>query len=143
MDCCTSIDDSVCLAAFVVSLLRMLYRLRRANQSWRRYPNVLISENRWRAMRYSFNEKLLDLAKDELVPFSDLLEELLVLLREDGEALGCTKELEHARTILSRGTSAHRQVAIFEKARAQGATEREALKAVVDFLIRETAAGLN
>jgi carboxylate-amine ligase len=142
MDCCTSIDDSVCLAAFVVSLLRMLYRLRRANQSWRRYPNVLISENRWRAMRYSFNEKLLDLAKDELVPFSDLLEELLVLLREDGEALGCTKELEHARTILSRGTSAHRQVAIFEKARAQGASEREALKAVVDFLIRETAAGL-
>jgi carboxylate-amine ligase len=142
MDCCTSIDDSVCLAAFVVSLLRMLYRLRRANQSWRRYPNVLISENRWRAMRYSFNEKLLDLAKDELVPFSDLLEELLVLLREDGEALGCTKELEHARTILSRGTSAHRQVAIFERARAQGATEREALKAVVDFLVRETAAGL-
>jgi glutamate---cysteine ligase / carboxylate-amine ligase len=142
MDCCTSIDDSVCLAAFVVSLLRMLYRLRRANQSWRRYPNVLISENRWRAMRYSFNEKLLDLAKDELVPFSDLLEELLVLLREDGEALGCTRELEHARTILSRGTSAHRQVAIFEKARAQGASEREALKAVVDFLIRETAAGL-
>jgi carboxylate-amine ligase len=142
MDCCTSIDDSVCLAAFVVSLLRMLYRLRRANQSWRRYPNVLISENRWRAMRYSFNEKLLDLAKDELVPFSDLLEELLVLLREDGEALGCTKELEHARTILSRGTSAHRQIAVFEKARAQGASEREALKAVVDFLISETAAGL-
>jgi carboxylate-amine ligase len=142
MDCCTSIDDSVCLAAFVVSLLRMLYRLRRANQSWRRYPNVLISENRWRAMRYSFNEKLLDLAKDELVPFSDLLEELLVLLREDGEALGCTKELEHARTILSRGTSAHRQIAVFERARANGASEREAFKAVVDFLISETAAGL-
>jgi carboxylate-amine ligase len=142
MDCCTSIDDSVCLAAFVVSLLRMLYRLRRANQSWRRYPNVLIAENRWRAMRYSFNEKLLDLAKDELVPFSELLEELLVILREDGEALGCTRELEHARTILSRGTSAHRQIAIFEKARTGGATEREAFKAVVDFLIRETASGL-
>jgi carboxylate-amine ligase len=142
MDCCTSIDDSVCLAAFVVSLLRMLYRLRRANQSWRRYPNVLIAENRWRAMRYSFNEKLLDLAKDELVPFSELLEELLVILREDGEALGCIRELEHARTILSRGTSAHRQIAIFEKARTGGATEREAFKAVVDFLIRETASGL-
>jgi glutamate---cysteine ligase / carboxylate-amine ligase len=142
MDCCTSIDDSVCLAALVVCMLRMLFRLRLANQSWRRYPNVLISENRWRAMRYSFNEKLLDLAKDELVPFSDLLEELLVLLREDGEALGCTKELEHSRTILARGTSAHRQIAIFEKARSNGASEREAFKAVVDFLIRETAAGL-
>jgi carboxylate-amine ligase len=142
MDCCTSIDDSVCLAALVVCLLRMLYRLRRANQSWRRYPNVLIAENRWRAMRYSFNEKLLDLAKDELVSFSDLLEELLVVLREDGEALGCTKELEHARKILERGTSAHRQIAVFERARSSGASEREAFEAVVDFLVSETANAL-
>jgi len=48
----------------------MLYRLRRSNQSWRWYKNVLIAENRWRAMRYSFAEQLLDLARGELVPFS-------------------------------------------------------------------------
>jgi carboxylate-amine ligase len=142
MDCCTSIDDSVCLAALVVSLLRMLFRLRRANQSWRRYPAVLISENRWRAMRYSFDEKLLDLARDELVPFAELLEELIALVREDSEALGCTREVEHARTILERGTSAHRQLAVYDVARGLGATEREALKAVVDFLVSETATGL-
>jgi glutamate---cysteine ligase / carboxylate-amine ligase len=143
MDCCTSIDDSICLAALVVSLLRMLYRLRRANQSWRRYPTVLIAENRWRAMRYSFDEQLLDLAKGELVPFGDLLEELLGLVREDAEALGCLAETEHARTILKRGTSAHRQLAVFEKARTHGASEREALEAVVDFLVRETASALH
>lgn len=139
MDCCTSLDDSVCLAALVVCLLRMLYRLRRANQSWRRYPTLLIAENRWRAMRYSFDEQLLDLAKGELVPFPHLLEELLALVREDAEALGCVSETEHARTILSRGTSAHRQLAVYEDARRRGASEREALEAVVDFLIRETA----
>ena len=45
-------------------------------------------------------------------------------------------------TILKRGTSAHRQIRTYEEARAAGASEREALQAVVDFLIRETKANL-
>ena len=141
MDCCTSIDDAMCLAALNVALLRMLYRLRCANQSWRRYPNVLIAENRWRAMRYSYDEKFLDMAKGELVPFPQLLDELIGLVSEDTEALCCSREVAHARKILARGTSAHRQIVVYEEARARGASEREALKAVVDFLITETAAG--
>jgi carboxylate-amine ligase len=140
MDCCTNIDDSICLAALVVCLVRMLYRLRRANQSWRAYPNVLIAENRWRAMRYSFDERLLDLARGELVPFPQIAEELIALVREDAAELGCVREVEHIRTILARGTSAHRQIATYEQARAGGASEREALRAVVDFLTSETAA---
>ena len=142
MDCCTSIDDAMCLAALVVCLARRLYRLRQANQSWRLYPNVLIAENRWRAMRYSFDEKLLDLARGELIPFATLAEELIALVAEDAEVLGCKREIEHIRTILARGTSAHRQLRTFQEARAAGATAREALQAVVDFLIRETAAGI-
>ena len=142
MDCCTSIDDAMCLAALVVCLARRLYRLRQANQSWRLYPNVLIAENRWRAMRYSFDDKLLDLARGELLPFSTLSEELIALVAEDADVLGCKREIEHIRTILARGTSAHRQLRTFHDARAAGATPREALQAVVDFLIRETAAGL-
>ena len=143
MDCCTSIDDSICLAALNVCMLRMLYRLRSANQRWRDYPQLLIAENRWRAMRYSFDEKLLDLAKGELVEFKTLLEELIELVRVDAEVLGCVREVEHARKIVERGTSAHRQVAVYDKARSRGATEREALRAVVDWLIKETAAHLS
>jgi carboxylate-amine ligase len=93
-------------------------------------------------MRYSFDDRLLDLAKGELVPFPDLLEELIVMLRPDTEALGCTTELEHARTIVQRGTSAHRQEAVYEQAKARGASDREALRAVVDWLVQETAANL-
>jgi carboxylate-amine ligase len=141
MDCCTSIEDSMCLAALTVSLVRMLFRLRRANQSWRRYPNFLIAENRWRAMRYSFDEMFLDMANGELVDFRVLLDELIGLVSEDAEVLRCSKEVVHARTILERGTSAHRQLAIYKGARTRGASDREALRAVVDFLISETAAG--
>jgi carboxylate-amine ligase len=68
-----------------------------------------------------------------------MAEELLVLVREDAEALGCVREVEYIRTILQRGTSAHRQLQTYDEARAAGASEREALLAVVDFLTRETA----
>jgi len=69
-----------------------------------------------------------------------MLEELIGLVREDAEALGCMREVEYTRTILQRGTSAHRQIRTYDQARAAGASEREALQAVVDFLVRETAA---
>jgi carboxylate-amine ligase len=141
MDVCTSLDDAVALAALNVCVLRMLWRLRRNNQRWRVYPDLLIRENRWRAMRYSFDEGLLDLAKGELVPFAELLDEMLELIREDADAMGCTKDIQHAREILKRGTSAHRQVKQFEEAKSRGASDREALNAVVDWLVRETAKG--
>ena len=143
MDCATSVDDAACLAALVQSTLRMLFRLRHGNQQWRTYPHMLLTENRWRAMRYGTDEGLLDLARGELVPFPELLEEMITLLREDALALGCLAEIEHARTILQRGTSAHRQMRVYNEAKARGASEREALVAVVDWLIQETAAGLD
>ena len=63
MDVCTRVDDAVALAAMLVCIMRMLYRLRLANQRWRTYTPMLVRENRWRAMRYSFDEGLIDFAK--------------------------------------------------------------------------------
>jgi carboxylate-amine ligase len=138
-DCCTHLDDAVCLAALNLSLARMLYRLRRENRMWRRYPRMLIAENRWRAMRFGTEASLLDLARGELVPFAELLEELLSIVREDAVALDCLAETEHARRLLKRGTSAHQQLEVYQSARSQGATDGEALSAVVGWLARTTA----
>ena len=139
-DVCTLVEDAVCVAAFYVCILRMLYRLRRANQTWRTYPLFLLAENRWRAQRYGVEGSLFDFGKGELVPFRDLVDELLAMLREDGEAFGCLAELEHARLILARGTSADRQVAHFAALIKAGASQQEALLGVVDHLIKETVA---
>jgi glutamate---cysteine ligase / carboxylate-amine ligase len=113
--------------------------LRRCNQRWRTYARMLLMENRWRAMRYSFDEGLVDLGRGAIVPHHENLADLIELIREDATALGCLAEVEHAWTILERGTSAHRQVAAYERALAAGASQREALEAVVDLLIEETA----
>jgi carboxylate-amine ligase len=142
MDVCTRIDDAIALAALVCCIMRMLYRLRIANQRWRTYTAMLISENRWRAMRYSFDEGMIDFAKGGIVPFEDLLEEMLDLTADDAKALGCESEVANLRDILSRGTSAHRQLKVHELALAAGKSQDEALQAVVDTLVEDTAEGL-
>jgi len=142
-DICPRIEDAICLTALTQCTMRMLYRLRRANQRWRVYSRMLVGENRWRAMRYSFDEGLVDLGKREMVPYPHLLDELLYNIREDADALDCVNEVERARQILRDGTSAHRQIATFEKSMKDGATTRDALCAVVDQLVEETASDLD
>lgn len=140
MDVCTHLDDAISLVSLNLCLLRMLYRLRRNNQRWRVYAQMLIDENRWRAMRYSFDEGLIDFAKGQIVPYEHLLDELIEFVQEDAVELECIAEIEHLRTILKRGTSAHQQLQVYRKALSEGNTEEEALKAVVDWLIAVTAA---
>ena len=141
-DVCPRIEDGVCIAALYLCLLRMLYRLKRENQRWRRYSAMLVRENRWRAQRYGVTEGLVDFGKGEVVDYQGLLEEILQLIHVDALALDCVVEVEHARTILTRGTSAHRQIEVYETAVAEGAERQEALKAVVDLLIDESLAGI-
>jgi glutamate---cysteine ligase / carboxylate-amine ligase len=141
-DICTRLGDAISIAALFVSIVRMLYRLRRDNQRWRHYAAMLINENRWRAQRYGFDEGLVDFGKGEVVPFDELLDELFDLIREDAEALGCLEEVESCSTIIRRGTSAHRQLKTYEEAIGAGADRQAALVAVVDMLIAETVADL-
>ncbi|MDH4049701.1 MAG: carboxylate-amine ligase [Gammaproteobacteria bacterium] len=142
MDVCTRLEDAVSLAALLVCIMRMLYRLRCSNQRWRTYTPMLIRENRWRAMRYSFDEGLVDFAKGSVVPFETLLDEILALVGEDAAALGCEAEVSGVRNILSRGTSAHRQLKAHELASASGSSPEECLRAVVDTLVEDTAHGV-
>jgi carboxylate-amine ligase len=139
MDVCTRMDDAISLAALLVCIMRMLYRLRLNNQRWRTYSRMLVMENRWRAMRYSFDEGLIDFAKGRIVPFEDLLDDILDLTYEDARALDCEQEVASVRDILGRGTSAHRQLKAHELALAAGNSREEALQAVVDTLIGDTA----
>ncbi len=142
-DICTRVDDAVCIAALYRCWLRMLYRLRLNNQRWRSYVNMLINENRWRAERYGFEEGLIDFGKGIVVPYAELLEEMLMLIREDAEYFDCVSEVQHARQILARGTSAHLQIKTYNDAKAAGAANMEALQAVVDMLIEETLHGVD
>ena len=137
-DVCTRLEDGICIAAMFVCILRMLYRLKRNNQRWRRYSNMLVQENRWRAQRYGFDEGLVDFGRGEVLPYRELLEELFDYIRQEAEELKVLAEIEHAREIVRRGTSAHRQLAVYHNALHDGCNTHEALQRVVDMLAEET-----
>ena len=141
-DLCTRLDDAICIAAIYLCWLRMLYRIKVKNQRWRTYSRFLLDENCWLAQRYGTDKGLVDFGRGTLVPFPDLLEEIFELVAEDAAYFECVDELHHAREILARGTSAHWQVGTFRQAKAEGASNEEALHAVVDMLIKETLHGL-
>ncbi|MEM8772750.1 MAG: carboxylate-amine ligase [Pseudomonadota bacterium] len=141
-DVCTRLEDALCIAALYQSILRMLARIRQKNLRWRIYPRIMLAENRWRAQRYGCTKSMIDLGRGDCMPFASLIEEIIEMVSEDATALGCVKEVAHARTILKRGTSACLQLDVFTKAKSEGAEDREAFIAVVDMLVRETAADL-
>jgi carboxylate-amine ligase len=142
-DICTSIDDAVTIAALIQALCAKLLKLRQDNMSWRRYRQHHIKENKWRAMRYGIHGKLIDFGIKEEVPMNFLALELIDLVDDVVDELGSRTEIEHIKTILQRGTSADRQIHVYQKALAEGADEEGALTAVVDFLVEETMRGVN
>jgi carboxylate-amine ligase len=59
----------------------------------------------------------IDLRREEVITSAVLVDELLELIREDADYFGSKKEVDNARIILARGTSADRQLAIYRQER--------------------------
>ena len=134
-DVCTRVDEAVCVAALFQAILYKCWKLRRNNLTFRVYPAQLIEENKWRAVRYGLDGKLIDFGRQEELPARELITEMIEWFIGDVmDELGSRKEIEYAYTILEQGSSADRQLRVFE--------ETGSLKAVVDNLIKETEEGV-
>ncbi|WP_417673546.1 carboxylate-amine ligase [Roseibium sp.] len=137
-DLCTRLEDAIAIAALFRCLCRMLYRLRRSNMRWRTYSRFLIAENRWLAERHGIGANLIDYGRGTLMPYGELIEEMIDLVQEDIAFFGCEAEIARIRKIVAEGTSADRQISLYETMIAGGSSTDEALKGVVDQLIAET-----
>jgi carboxylate-amine ligase len=141
-DMCTALEDAAGIAALTQSLLHYLYRSYRDRRCVPVYSRFLIDQNRWRAMRYGYDGGLVDFATASLVRIDELLADLIERILPDADELGCSRELECVLEIPRRGTSAHRQLAIYHAALGEGLEGRDALQRVVDWLIAETVRDL-
>jgi carboxylate-amine ligase len=128
-------EETVAVAALIQAVAAYLYKLHEANLDFRQYTRSLITENKFRAVRYGLDGKLIDFGKQQEVPLRELIEELLQLIDPVVDELGSREAIEGIRTILRTGTGADRQLKVFE------ATNGD-LKAVVDYMAEETRAGL-
>ncbi len=133
-DVCTKVDEVICLASLILAIVGKLIQLRQQNLSWRRYRHHLIEENKWRAVRYGIDGRLIDFGRQEEVPMRELTLELLEIVDDVLDELDVREEVGYVATILEEGTSADRQIAVYEKT--------DDLKTVVDHLVDETKIGL-
>lgn len=138
-DSCTSVDDAVAIASLYRCMVRLLDRRRDIHAPMSGAMRAIASENIWRAQRYGTHGSFVDLARGRAISAAEWIDETLALVSEDAAALGCMSEFDHIRAILARGTSADRQLAVFNEARGRGLPAQEALRDVVAWLAAATA----
>jgi carboxylate-amine ligase len=135
LDVCTRVDEAVCVAALLQAIVLKLFKLRRDNMTFRVYASDLIEENKWRAVRYGFDGNLIDFGKKAECPARDLIREMLEWFLDDVvDELGSREAVEYAFRIMDEGSSADRQLAVYERTGD--------FNAVVDHLIAETEEGV-
>ncbi len=140
-DCCTSIKDALCIAAFYRCLVRHLSENPGVHADLLPLGRAFVEENKWRAQRYGINGTYIDVPSGESMTFDGVLTRVRSLIADDAAALGCELEIAHADRIVARGTSAHRQLAIYGAARAAKQSRMESLRAVAKWLLASTAHG--
>ena len=131
--CCdqtTRIEETICMAGLIQAICAKLLALRSRNLGFRRYMPALIAENKWRAMRYGIDGRLIDFGRRAEGPMRELALELLEFVDDVVDSLASRKAVEYVHTILREGTSADRQVRVHR--------EQGSLSAVVDHLCAET-----
>jgi carboxylate-amine ligase len=123
-------EVAVMLGALTQAIVVKLYRLYEKNLGFRLYRRALIEENKWRAARWGLDGKLIDFGKRAEVPMRDLALELLAFVDDVLDELESREAVEYVHTVLSEGTSADRQLAVYR--------ETGDLKAVVRYVVDET-----
>jgi carboxylate-amine ligase len=128
-------EETVAIAALIQATAAYLFRLHEANQDYRQYSRPLLMENKFRAVRYGLDGKLIDFGRQQELPIMDLMEEYLALIDPVVDELGSREAIDGVRRILATGSGADRQLKVYEESNHD-------LKAVVDYMVGETAAGL-
>lgn len=133
-DIATKVEECLALAAMMQAIIVKFYTLFENNMTFRVYRRALIMENKWRAQRWGLASKLIDFGKRSEVEAVALVHEMVELVDDVVDMLGSRKEVEYLLHIAEHGTSADRQLRVYE--------ETGSLEAVVDHLMAETMEGV-
>jgi glutamate---cysteine ligase / carboxylate-amine ligase len=137
-DSCTKLDDAVSLAALFRCLVRALNRDRALNAGFDRVGRAITAENKWRAQRYGVSATFVDPFRRQPVTAATWLDEVLDFVHEDVHAFGCAGEIAHLTRLVTEGTSADHQIAVYDRARAANRSHSEAPRDVIDWAAAET-----
>ena len=114
-DAVTRVEDAVAIAAYCQALVKQLSEKYDAGEEIPSYHRILTSENKWLAARYGLEAPVMDLGsgRRNRIPVARVVRRTLAEIAPHARELDCDRELEGVREILSRGSSADRQLRIF------------------------------
>jgi carboxylate-amine ligase len=137
-DSCTDIDDAIAIAALFRCLVRALDRDRDLNAGFDRVGRAITVENKWHAQRYGVGATFVDPFRRQPMDAATWLDEVFDFIHEDIKFFSCAGEIGRLRGIIANGTSADRQIAVYEKAREAERKRPFAMKDVVDWAAAQT-----
>jgi carboxylate-amine ligase len=137
-DCCTRLEDAVAIAALYRTLARRVFFNPWLNSDLTAVSRAIAVENKWRAQRYGIHGTFVHEARPHGVSFARWLDQVIEEAAGDAAALGCLDEVLRCRAIVTDGTSADAQLAIYRQWRERGAEREEALAAVSEWLAETT-----
>ncbi len=127
-------EETIAIAALIQATACKLWHLHSRNVDYRAYSRALLMENKFRAVRYGLDGKMIDFGKQQEVPARDLILEYLEFVDDVLPELDSREEIGYIRTMLQQGSGADRQLRVFR--------ETGSMKDVVDYMALETKFGL-
>ena len=114
-DAVTRIEDAVAIAAYCQALVKRLCEDYEAGREIPSFHRILTSENKWLAARYGLEAPVMDLgsSRRNRIPVARVIRRTVSELRPQARELGSDRELEGVLDILARGSSAERQLRIW------------------------------
>src|SRR6188768_2666895 len=91
----TRVDDTIAIAALFQAIVAKLNKLIDQNLGFRLYRRMLVQENKWRAVRYGLEGKLIDFGKQTEVPARELVLEYLEFIDDVVDELDSREELNY------------------------------------------------
>lgn len=136
-DSCTHVGDSVAIASLFRCLVAATVRHPRFGTRQTTHTRRIVDENRWRAKRDGIHAQFIVEASSDVRSVAQVLDDALAFVADEAHNLQCAQVVESLKGILHRGTSAHRQLRIYNERRAAGLNRSDALRQVLAWL--ETA----
>jgi glutamate---cysteine ligase / carboxylate-amine ligase len=130
-DAVTSIEDAAAIAAYCQALVKQLSERYDAGEDIPSYHRILTSENKWLAARYGLEAPVMDLAtgRRNRIPIARVVRRTLAEIEPHARELGSERELEGIEEILGRGSSADRQLRVYNANRDVVEVAREIAEA--------------
>jgi len=114
-DAVTRVEDAVAIAAYCQAVVKQLSEAYEAGEEIPSHHRILTSENKWLAARYGLEAPVIDLGagRRNRIPIARMVRRTLKQIEPHARDLGSERELEGVGSILGRGSSATRQLRVY------------------------------